>query len=57
MRVFDDAPLTEFLHHSVTFLGDGAILNIELLKSSAIISHTLNAPVTDHFTALDTELL
>ena len=34
--VFDDALLTELFHYSVTFQADGAILDVELLKSAKV---------------------
>ena len=54
--MLNDALLAEFFHYSVAFQADGAILNIELLKSFKIISHTMKSDVTDHFTALDAKL-
>ena len=55
--MLDDAPSAELFDCPKPFQGDGAVLDVQLLETSAVVSHTLYALVTDHFTALDTELL
>ena len=55
--MFNYAPSAELFHCPKPLQGDGAILNVQLLKASAVVSNTLYALITDHFTALDTELL
>ena len=55
--MFDYAPSAELFHCPKAFQRDGAVLDVQLLETSAVISDTLDALITDHFTALDTELL
>ena len=56
MRMFNDAPLAKFLHRSVSIECYGRVLNVKLLQPTAIIGHTLDAVVTDHFTAFNAQL-
>ena len=55
--MFDYTPSAELFHCPKPFQRDGAVLDVQLLETSAVISDTLDALITDHFTALDTELL
>ena len=55
--MLDYAPPAELFHCPKPFQGDGAILDVQLLEASAVVGNTLYALITDHFTALDTELL
>ena len=55
--MFDYAPSAELFHCPKPLQGDGAVLDVQLLEASAVVGHTLYALITDHFTALDTELL
>lgn len=56
MRMFNDAPLAKFLYRSVSIERYGRVLNVKLLQPTAIIGHTLDAVVTDHFTAFNAQL-
>ena len=55
--MFDYAPSAELFHCPKPLQGDGAVLDVQLLEASAVVSHTLYALITDHFATLDTELL
>jgi hypothetical protein len=57
MRVFNDASFAKLLDCPVTFDGDRTILNVELLKSTAIVSNILDSGVTDHVTTFHTQFL
>ena len=54
--VFNDAPLAELFDCSVAFYGDGTILDVELLKTPAVIRDTLDPLVCHHLTAFHAEL-
>lgn len=55
--MLNDASTTELLDSFIALAGDWAVLNVQLLQASAIVSNELDPLITDHFTALDTELL
>ena len=54
--VFNDAPLAELFDCSVAFYGDGTILDVELLKTPAVIRNTLDPLVCHHLAAFHAEL-
>ena len=55
--MFNYAPSAELFHCPKPLQVDGAILDVQLLEASAVVGNTLYALITDHFAALDTELL
>ena len=57
VRMLNDASLAKLLDHSIAFLGNWAILNVQLLKATTIVGHALDALVADHFTTFHTQLL
>lgn len=55
--MLDDASLAVFLNCSVPFYGDLAILDVQLLQSSAVVRYALDPSVGDHITISQTKFL
>jgi hypothetical protein len=53
--VLNDAPLAKLFDCSVSFNGYRTVLNVQLLKASAVIGNILDALIGDHLATFDAQ--